>query len=207
MAEGTARFWTGLALGVALGAGAAWLAMARPWQASPAVAAAPAIDAGQAEPVGATPGKKKKRRGGGRAGASGDQGGVYDEAVAPVLTAADRQIVTRGPSIVVPRRSIDMGDGSDARPLDGGEINEVIRRSSGPVLACIEDARAGASLSGEVKLVMLVGGDGRVGKVRVSAPRWLVERGFADCATAAVRRWTFPATGAPTLVDAPYHID
>jgi hypothetical protein len=75
------------------------------------------------------------------------------------------------------------------------------------MLDCIRESLAGASLEGDVKLQMLVTGDGRVSQVRVGAPRWLVEHGLADCASAAARRLRFPATGAPTIVDAPFHID
>jgi hypothetical protein len=34
-----------------------------------------------------------------------------------------------------------------------------------------------------------------------------MEHGFADCASSAARRIRFPATGAPTIVNAPYHVD
>lgn len=202
------KFWYGVVLGLALGAAGTWAAMARPWRGEPTVAAAEAIDAGPAEPT-KKAGKKKRRPGGRRGAAGGDATGDegWDEPPPPVLSAADRASVTRGPAIALPRRSLDMASGDDARPLDAGEINDVIRRSSGPVLACIEQAREGAELRGTIQLEMLVGGDGRVGKVRVTAPKWLVDHGFADCASAAARRWTFPATGAPTVVDAPYHID
>ena len=193
------RFWLGLLVGIPLGAAGAWLLIERPWQGAPAADVAAAADAG-AEPAADTRGKRK-RRGGRRAAAEG-------EAPPPELTAADRAMVSRGPAISLPARTVDMaGGGDDGRPLQAGEIDDTIRGASGPVLACIEEARAGAELRATVKLQLLVGGDGRVGKVRVSAPRWLIQHGLADCASAAARRWRFPATGAPTVVDAPFHID
>jgi hypothetical protein len=75
------------------------------------------------------------------------------------------------------------------------------------VLDCIRQSLAGAELSGEVKLQMLVDPKGGVSKVRLGAPKWLMDHGFADCASSAARRIRFPATGAATVVDAPFHID
>jgi hypothetical protein len=113
----------------------------------------------------------------------------------------------RGPTISLPARDIDLGAADSSRPLDDREIDDVIERSSDAVLDCVREALAGASLEGEVRLNMLVTGDGKVTQVRVGAPRWLIEHGLAACASAAARRMRFPATGAATIVDAPYHID
>jgi hypothetical protein len=191
------RFGHGLAIGAVLGALVTWLAMARPWRSSeePA-AAAPPPDAAPA----ATASVKKKKRG--KRGEAGES-----EAPAPVLSAADREPVWRGPAISLPTRSVDLGSDEDARPLDSGEIDQVLSRSSEPVLSCIKQALAGAELTGKVELEMLVSGTGAVQKVRVRAARWLLEHGLADCASAAARRVRFPATGAPTIVNAPYHLD
>lgn len=195
------RFWLGLALGLVVGALATWLFMkGRAREAAPAVQA-PA----DAAPQPAASGKKKPRRGR-RGGGGGDGEGA--ELPAPVLSAADRERVWRGAALSLPTRSVDMGSESSARPLETGEIDDTMRRSSQPIMTCIEDALAGAELrGGEVALEMLVSGAGAVQKVRVGAPRWLMEHGFADCASAAARRIRFPATGAPTIVNAPFHVD
>jgi hypothetical protein len=197
------RFWAGLAVGVLAGALATWLLMAKPWRSSgEPVARAPA-DASAPEPAA---GKKKPRR-----GKRGSGGGASDgelDAPAPVLSAADRERVSRGPSITLPSRSIDMGEGSSARPLETDEIDDTMRRSSQGITGCIESALAGAELpGGSIELEMLVSGAGAVQKVRVAAPRWLIEHGFADCASAAARRIRFPATGAATVVKTPFHLD
>jgi hypothetical protein len=113
----------------------------------------------------------------------------------------------RGAAISLPERSVDMADGQDGRALTASEIDEVMRRSSDPILACIRDGLAGAELTGKLELELLVGEQGDVQKVRIGAPRWLVTHGAAECATAAARRLRFPATGAPTVVNAPFHID
>ncbi len=196
----TARFWQGLVVGALLGALATWLLMARPWRSAeqPSALQAPA-DAAPAQ----TPGKKKPRRG--KRGGATDDG---SEQPAPELSAADRERVWRGAALSLPSRSIDMGSESSARPLEAGEIDDTMRRSAQPIMSCIESALAGAQLSGgSVELEMLVSSAGAVQKVRVGAPRWLMEHGFADCASAAARRIRFPATGAPTIVNAPFHVD
>jgi hypothetical protein len=205
------RFWLGLLIGAVVGAGVTWLGLERPWRRAAAPVVQAAIDAG---PTVAKPTKKKRgrRRGQGGSGGGGGGGGFEEEAEAlepppPTLSAADREMAWRGPPIKLPPRSLDLGSGDDARPLQGGEINDVVASSSGPILDCIEEARAGALLSGEVRLEMLVGGGGSPSKVRIGAPRWLIAHGLADCAMSAARRMRFPATGAPTVVDVPYHID
>ncbi len=194
------RFWLGMTVGAVVGALATWLAMARPWRSKEAPAVQPAADAAP-EPVAS--GKKKSRR---RRGATG--GDEASDAPAPVLSAADRERIWRGAALSLPARSVDMGSESSARPLEAGEINDTMRGSSQPIMSCIESALAGAELpGGEVELEMLVSGGGAVQKVRVAAPRWLMEHGFADCASSAARRIRFPSTGAPTIVNAPFHID
>jgi hypothetical protein len=197
----TARFWQGLVVGALLGALATWLAMARPWKSKQQPVVQAAADAA---PEAVTPGKKKPRRGK-RGGGLAEEGG---EQPAPELSASDRERVWRGAALSLPARSVDLGSESSARPLETDEINDTMRRSSQPIMSCIESALAGAQLSGgEVELEMLVSGGGAVQKVRVAAPRWLMEHGFADCASAAARRIRFPATGAATIVNAPFHVD
>jgi hypothetical protein len=188
------RFWFGLAIGLSLGAALGWLATARPWRGEPVRIASPA-DAGP------EPGKPKRKPGKRREG----RGGEGDEP--PVVPASGRAMTWRGSAISLPERDIDLGSDESSRPLETDEINGTIERSSGPVLDCIRDALAGAELQGEARLQLLVSGDGKVTQVRVGAPRWLLDHGFADCAATAARRMRFPATGAPTIVDAPYHFD
>ncbi len=192
------RFWIGLAIGLMLGATLGWMATARPWRRAPAPIAAPADAGAEADtPRKGKPGRRKHRR--------DDDGG--DDAPAPVVPASGRAMTWRGPAISLPERDLDLGSDDSSRPLGDGEIDEVLQRSSDSVLDCIREGLAGASLEGDVVLQMLVTGDGKVSQVRVGAPRWLVDHGLADCVSAAARRMRFPATGAATIVDAPYHID
>ena len=195
MVNNGVRFWLGLAIGLALGAAIGWLATARPWRKAPVPVAAPA-DAGPEPDRSKKAGKKRRPR---RDGETGD-------AEPPDVPASGRVMAWRGPDISLPARDIDLGSDDSSRPLENDEINGVLARSSG-VVDCIRDSLAGAELHGQVKLQLLVTGDGVVSQVRVGAPRWLLDHGFADCASASARRMRFPATGAPTIVDAPYHID
>ncbi|MBZ0232557.1 MAG: hypothetical protein K8M05_09535 [Deltaproteobacteria bacterium] len=203
------RFWLGLAIGLALGAVGMYLALEPPWagggeESGPSVAAADTADAG-------VPAKKKgrrKARGGGRGGGTAGDAEPFEVDEQIVLTDADRRLEWKGDAVALPPRTVDMAGGDDGgRPLDDGEIQGGIARGSGPVIGCIKDATAGAAIAAEVTLQMLVGADGRVTKVRVRAPAWLHDHGLLACARRAARAMSFPATGAPTIVTAPYHLD
>jgi hypothetical protein len=203
------RFWLGLAIGLALGAIGTYLALEPPWAGAGGVPAAPTV--AEAEPSDggvATPRKKgrRKARGGGGSG-SGSEQEPYEVDPAITLTAADRTLEWRGDAVAAPPRTLDLGGGDDARPLDDGEIQAGIAGGSGPMIACIKDATAGAELSAEVTVQMLVGGDGRAGKLRVRAPAWLHGHGLLACARRAARSFRFPSTGAPTVVTAPFHLN
>jgi hypothetical protein len=149
--------------------------------------------------------KGRHRRGGGGGGGGAPEPYEVDEQI--TLTDADRRLEWRGEAVALPKRTIDLGSGDDGRPLDDGEIQSGIARGSGPMIGCIKEATSGASLSAEVTLQMLVGANGKVDKLRVRAPSWLHAHGLLACARRAARSMLFPATGAPTVVTAPYHLD
>jgi hypothetical protein len=198
------RFGLGLAIGLALGAIGTYLVLEAPWRGGGSEGG-PVAQVGDTADAG-VPAKKKGRR---KARVGGTGGGQepfeVDEAIA--LTDADRRLEWRGDAVSLPPRTLDLGGGDDGRPLDDGEIQGGIARGSGPVIGCIKDATAGAAISAEVTVQMLVGADGKVGKVRVRAPAWLHQHGLLACARRAARSMGFPATGAPTVVTAPYHLD
>jgi hypothetical protein len=196
------KFWLGLAIGAAVGGAGMYLAMARPWSrgaAPPAAIAAP-IDAGVGD------GKRpiKRRRGGGRVAAARD-------AVAPddsiVLSAADRRLEWRGDEVALPPQTIDMAAGDDARPLAPSEIQAAIDRNGQPMIDCIVGAIGGAPLSGAVTLQLLVDGNGRVVRSRVQAASYLFGHGLLACAKRAAQGFGFPATGAHTVVTAPFELN
>jgi len=200
------KFWVGLAIGLALGAVAMYLGLRPPWRtasAPPPVAAVTpdAPDAG----VPAAPKKKKGKRTSTTSSAGGAVEREVDDDV--VLTDADRKVEWRGDAVAAPPRTLDMGASDDARPLDDGEIANGVAAGSPAVVDCIKDAAGAAPLSGQVTLQMLVGADGRVSKVRVRAAVYLHEHGLTACAKRAARGFDFPATGAPTVVTAPFFLN
>lgn len=194
-----------------------YLALRPPWGGG-ATSTAP-IDAG---PVASIPGdagtkpkgKKKRKRPAGTVDPSrpGGQGLGSDEEYEeteplPVLTAADRQLEWRGDDVTPPPTKIDMGGGTEARPLDSGEINGTIGSQAGPVRDCIVQSVTGTDLRGEFHVKLLVDGNGRVSKSRVQAPRYTFQHGLQACVQRAAGRMKFPATGGSTSVDLPVTVN
>ena len=66
---------------------------------------------------------------------------------------------------------------------------------------------AGAELHASITMKLEVDGTGRVAKVRVEAPHWLLAHGLYPCMKGAARRMCFAATGAPTVVTEPFSLD
>lgn len=184
-----------------------YLGLRPPWRsgattAPPVAEAAPAVlDAGVA------PVAKKKR--GKRTSTTSSAGGAVEREVDDdvVLTDADRKVEWRGDAVAAPPRTFDMGASDDARPLDDGEIASGVAGGSPAVVDCIKDAAGPAPLSGQVTLQMLVGADGKVTKARVRAAAYLHEHGLTACARRAAKSFDFPATGAPTVVTAPFYLN
>ncbi|MEZ4400409.1 MAG: hypothetical protein R3B06_10345 [Kofleriaceae bacterium] len=179
-----------------------YLALERPWQGT--ASTTPAADAGV--PIDAAPApvakKKRSRRGGGGPASVSRE---VDDTV--VLTEADRRLEWRGDAVAAPPRTFDLGADDNARALDDSEIAQGVAAGSAAVVACIQRAVGEAPLTGEVTLQLLVGGDGRVTKSRLRAPAYLHEHGLTTCGRQAARSMRFAATGAPTVVTAPFYLD
>jgi hypothetical protein len=204
------RFALGLLLGVLLGGAGVYAWLEKPWQAWLASDVAAAPDAGVDTAAAVSSGGKRKRRRGRRAGAgAGADNGAeiadVDEEI-PTLTDADRALVWKGDAVALPPRQLDMASSDASRPLDGSEINGVIRSQSQPMVDCIAEARGNAELDARITAEMLVNGQGQVTKLRVRAPAYLFAHGFYACARRALTSLRFPATGAPTVVTAPYDL-
>lgn len=196
-----------------------YLGLRAPWRSAPApqvAEAAPDAAAGSGS-AGKRSRRKKGRRGGNlgplasgddTAGGGDDGGELSAEETEPpiVLTAADRKLEWRGDEVSLPPRTFDMEDGQEARPLDDGEIGQVISRRGSGVIDCIVRAATGTDLTATVTLKLEVSGEGKVGKVKVQAPHYLFEQGLLACAKRAAQRFDFPATGAGTLVTAPFEL-
>ncbi len=159
--------------------------------------------------------RHKRRRGSDAVQAPGDRDAHTAAGGLPVeLSDAERALKWQGPKIALPKRALDFADDShssaaqeERRALESGEINAVLRGQSQEILRCIADARGSARLRGPVTLKMRVNERGRVDRIRVRAPVYLLERGLYDCVAPAGRQLAFPATGAATIVDAPYHLE
>jgi hypothetical protein len=203
----------GLVIGLIVGAGGMYLALRPPWAGqgtepaggSAVVAEAPG-DAGVSK-------KKKKgaRRPGGPRQPGGDDedwlnSGGGDETEPPKLvqlSSADRALEWRGDDTSPKKQSLDMSNNSESRSLDNGEIQSAISSQSGGVQSCVMQAATNTDLSGTITVKMVVEGNGKVSRSRVQAPRYMFAQGLLACVKGKLAGWSFPATGAPTLVTLP----
>ncbi len=191
-------FWVGLVVGVVAGAGGTYVALENPFASDGDAAAATApADAGP-EPVAKSSGRKRKKRR--RTAGEGAAGAPMIE-----LSAADRKLVWRGDKVELGPRDMDMTSES-GRSLDPGEISSGIQSRSSDVIACITEARGNAELSATITMKALVEGNGRVSKVRVRAPKYLVDNGVHTCIRRQAKSMEFAATGAQTVVTVPFDL-
>ena len=192
-----------------------YLALRPPWagqgtapsNGSAVVAEAPG-DAG-------VPKKKKKgarRPGGGRIPGPGGEdedwasSGGGDETEPPKLvqlSASDRAMEWRGDDTTPPKQKLDMGNGAESRALDNGEVQDGLSSISGGVQNCVMTAATNTDLSGTITVKMVVEGTGKVSRSRVQAPHYMFGQGLLACVKGQLGRWSFPATGMPTLVTLP----
>lgn len=186
-----------------------YLALEKPWQRAPEQVMAPVADAGPAQPEapGKKPGKKRRRPAAGRGEVAAGEGELEETAPLIELSAADRKLAWRGPELVLPPARHDLSqEESAARSLNDDEISSTVREQSRPILDCLVSAAAGTDLRATVTVRMLVDGKGAVTKHRTQAPQYLFDHGMAACVDRAVGRLRFPATGAFTLVTAPFEL-
>lgn len=195
-----------------------YLALRPPWGGGATTASAP-IDAGvvSVAPSDAGPAGKKKKRRPRNPGTTApgelptidgtfgdDPEGDYEE-TEPIaqLSTSDRALEWRGDDVTLPPTKIDMAGGKEARPLDDGEINATIGGQAGGVRTCVVNSATNTDLQATIMVKMIVGGDGRVTKSRIQAPRYLFEKGLLTCVQRSLAKMKFPATGAPTSVSLP----
>jgi hypothetical protein len=157
-------------------------------------------DAGVTKPV-------KKRRRPHPASAPAAVPDELDDAEPVALTAADRALEWRGDEVALPPQTIDMAGGREARPLDDGEINQVINSQAGGVKDCVVQGATNTDLRAAITVKMLVDGRGRVTRSRVHAPHYLHEHGLLGCTQRALGRIHFPATGGATIVTLPVNLE
>ena len=192
-----------------------YLALRQPWQAAPEQSApTPAPVAEPAPAPGKKPGKRRRgHRTGDPAPATGDglaegaeEPGPEETAPPVVLSAAERRVIWRGEAVSLPPASHDFSREDSGRALSDDEIAGVVRAQSRGVIDCMARAAAGTDLRATLTVQLLVDGGGRVTRHRVQAPQALFDRGLSTCVAQALKGWRFPATGAPTLVTAPFEL-
>jgi hypothetical protein len=193
------RFVLGLLVGVALGAGGLYLVQKLTREETP-VAAAPTIDAGPTRPQ-AKNGSKKKRR-----GVPAAAPGAGDEPI-PVLTDADRAMRAEGDSLTARPIEMDLGEDSEPRDLEQGEIDAAFGARVDAIIGCVVAARGNAELTGRITAGVVVAADGRVTKSRVEAPAWLLAHGLGRCVRRELSAMRFPATGKEHVVSVPFDLD
>ncbi|MDX2089949.1 MAG: AgmX/PglI C-terminal domain-containing protein [Kofleriaceae bacterium] len=202
----------GIIIGLALGAGGMYLALRPPWGGG---GTPPPPDAGviaTAPPDAVvTKGKKKRRKrpAGTVAPSTNDPSGEweeYEETTAAILSDADRKLEWRGDDTTLPRSTIDMAGGGEARPLDDAEINNTVASQSKGVQDCVVQGATGTDLQATITIKLVVDGNGRVTKSRIQAPHYLFEKGLLGCVQRALGKMKFPATGAPTSVTFPVNL-
>lgn len=122
------------------------------------------------------------------------------------LSVADRTMEWRGDDTSLPPQKIDMSNESAARSLSDHEIQSTIEAQSGPLRSCVATSATNTELSGTMTVKLVVDGNGRVTKAKLSAFRYMFEQGLLSCVRRAVESLRFPATGAPTLVTLPMEV-
>ncbi|HPH70657.1 MAG TPA: hypothetical protein PLF40_33125 [Kofleriaceae bacterium] len=184
-----------------------YLGLKQPWRTT-AVQVAISVDAPPAT-VDASGTKPKKRstkpRVPGTSDSSDGNDGGSEETAPPVLAASDRALQWHGSDFGMPPRTLDMAQGGDdGRPMSDSEINAGLR--SAGILECVLQTATGTDLQATITVKLLVDGTGKVSKHRVQAPRYLQEHGLPSCVAKALARARFAATGAATLVTAPFSL-
>jgi len=196
----------GLIAGLVVGAAGMYLALEQPWRSSGPARAEGAVDAGVEV---ATPGKGgKKKRPRRRGGATGNTGAPsIDEPPPMMLSPADLAMKWKGDVVERPAAAVDMSAEGESRSLSAGEIQAAIDAGGEGLQRCVIDAVGTAPFSGEVTVVMLVDGGGRVDKVRVRAPAFMQEKNLLGCVRGATRSMRYAAVGGWTVVTIPFPIE
>lgn len=168
----------------------------------------------EARPEPAPVAKKRHRpRGGGAAGGGAAGGGIAGGAEAEaeardrpavVLKPADLKPVSAGDNLnateVIDLTKTESGD----RELSQEDLDRVFHRVQGEVLACLDEARGEAALSGRMTVSFRVQRSGAVSGVRVEAPAYVMGRGLYGCVRPIVARLRFPLSSRGQVVTYPF---
>lgn len=166
----------------------------------------------EARPEAAPVAKRRRTRGGTGAGnaggaASGASAGAdSEERPAVVLKPADLKPVSAGDNLnateVIDLTKTESGD----HELSQEELDRVFQRAQGEVLACLDEARGEAALSGKMTVSFRVQRSGAVSGVRVEAPAYAMGRGLYGCVRPIVMRLRFPLSSRGQVVTYPFSL-
>ena len=149
--------------------------------------------------------KRRKRRWRRRRRRSGSGSG--DEPQLKKASAADKRASTHGPTL----NSVDRVDltkgGGGGRELSQGEVTSKVRRLDSRIVGCITRAREGYEISGRVRVGFRIERNGRINKVRVTAPALLMKRGIYGCIAPLIRSLSYGATSRSLIMTYPYGFD
>jgi hypothetical protein len=121
-------------------------------------------------------------------------------------------IAGRGTTSIADRRGqrrplVEDVDEMRLDPLDGADVQKVVREHLGEIEYCYDRLAARAKApTGEVTLSLAIEPTGKVTSVSVAAPGVNV-RSLKKCLSPQVKRWRFPATNVETQVEYPLVFD
>jgi hypothetical protein len=199
----------GLGIGLVVGAGAMYLALRPPWGGGTTQSPADAGVVAVGKPDAGTKPSKPRRRPGGQTPRTGSNDDI-DEPLPPVvhLSDADRRLEWRGDDMAMPPKVIDMAGSDEGRSLTDAEINGVLSSQTQPLRDCVVQGATNTDLRATTVTVdYILDGRGRGYRARFEAPHYFFEHGFMYCARKGLAVMRFPATGAPTRVTFPIHLD
>jgi hypothetical protein len=98
-------------------------------------------------------------------------------------------------------------DEMELQPLSVPEVQKVVRENLPRIQYCYDKAAAEADTpTGEVSLHLEIEATGKVGSSHVTAPG-VNGSALGKCLGKSIKRWRFPATNTPTIVDYPLVFD
>lgn len=193
------RFFFGVALGVALALGSAWVYLERGHDCLDRCGNGTkcfdgrCIAAGPATTVATTPTRptRKHRRSGAAAELKLEPGDERSATAGDALGRAEHVDLTQ--------------TGDDGRELEQEDLDAVFHGIQPAISRCITDAVGDYPLeSGKIEVSFRVERTGAVHKVRVVAPELLMRRGFYGCVRPLVTGLKFPASGGANVVTYPF---
>jgi hypothetical protein len=181
--QGSVALALALALGGAAAAGAAWLAMRRPWERRSALL----------EEFGDGVALASVRVGGGARARTDDEVAIPEGpapsagAAAPAPGAGARRAA---PPRAAPRT---LQGGLVLAQYDAQRIQAVVARRQGTLAPCLrEEAARSPDFAGEIPVEFAVGNDGRVAQLWIDEPRFK-QGALRDCLVGKLREWAFEA--------------